>query len=55
MTPERVVLVLSGGGMKTAAHIGVLRAMQQAGLRPSAICAVSAGAMVGALIAAGTP
>jgi len=53
--PERVVLVLSGGGMKTAAQIGVLRAMQQAGLRPSAICAVSAGALVGALIAAGTP
>jgi NTE family protein len=55
MKPERVVLVLSGGGMKVAAHLGVLRAMEQAGLRPSAICAVSAGALVGALVAAGTP
>lgn len=55
MKPERVVLVLSGGGMKVAAHIGVLRAMEQAGIRPAAICSVSAGAMVGALVAAGTP
>lgn len=55
MKPERVVLVLSGGGMKTAAHIGVLRALEQAGIRPAAICAASAGALVGALVAAGTP
>jgi predicted acylesterase/phospholipase RssA len=55
MTPERVVLVLSGGGMKAAAHIGVVRAMEQVGMRPAAICAVSAGALVGALVAAGTP
>jgi NTE family protein len=41
--------------MKAAAHIGVLRAMEQAGMRPAAICAVSAGALVGALVAAGTP
>jgi NTE family protein len=53
--PERVVLVLSGGGMKAAAHIGVLRALEQAGIRPAAVCAVSAGALVGALVAAGTP
>jgi NTE family protein len=49
--PERVVLVLSGGGMKAMAHIGVLRAMEQAGIRPASIVAVSAGAMVGAMIA----
>lgn len=55
MKPEHVVLVLSGGGMKVAAHVGVLRAMEQAGMRPAAICAVSAGALVGALVAAGTP
>ena len=55
MRPERVVLVLSGGGMKSAAHVGALRALEQAGLRPSAVCAASAGALVGALIAAGTP
>ena len=55
MRPERVVLVLSGGGMKAAAHIGVLRALEQAALHPASVCAVSAGALVGALIAAGTP
>lgn len=53
MKPERVVLVLSGGGMKAMAHIGVWRAMEQAGIRPSEIVAVSAGAMVGALFAGG--
>lgn len=55
MRPERVVLVLSGGGMKAMAHIGVLRALGQAGIRPAGIVAVSAGSLVGAMIAAGTP
>ena len=55
MRPERVVLVLSGGGMKAAAHVGALRALEQLGLVPASVCAVSAGAIVGALVAAGTP
>lgn len=55
MKPERVVLVLSGGGMKAMAHIGVLRALDQAGISPSTIVAVSAGAMVGAMWASGMP
>ncbi len=54
MKPDRVVVVLSGGGMKTMAHVGVLRALEQAGIRPSEIVAVSAGAMVGAMFAGGT-
>ena len=53
MKPERAVLVLSGGGMKAMAHVGVLRALADIGISPSMICAVSAGAMVGALIAGG--
>jgi NTE family protein len=53
--PERVILVLSGGGMKAMAHIGVLRALEQAGIAPSGIVAVSAGAMIGALVAGGMP
>jgi NTE family protein len=52
--PERAVLVLSGGGMKAMAHIGVMRALEQAGIRPTGIVAMSAGAFVGALIAAGS-
>jgi len=55
VTPERVILVLSGGGMKTMAHVGVLRALEQAGIAPSGIVAVSAGAMIGALVASGMP
>ncbi len=53
MKPDHVVVVLSGGGMKAMAHVGVLRALEQAGIRPSEIVAVSAGAMVGAMFAGG--
>ncbi|HUK65067.1 MAG TPA: patatin-like phospholipase family protein, partial [Dongiaceae bacterium] len=55
MKPGRVALVLSGGGMKTAAQVGALRALEQAGIVLSSVVAVSAGALVGALIAGGTP
>lgn len=41
--------------MKAMAHIGVLRAMEQAGMTPSSVVAVSAGAMVGAMYAGGMP
>jgi len=51
--PERLVLVLSGGGMKAMAEVGVLCALEEARLVPSEIVATSAGALVGALIAAG--
>ena len=51
--PERLVLVLSGGGMKAMAHVGVLRALEEVALVPSEIVATSAGALIGALIAAG--
>lgn len=53
MTPERVVLVLSGGGMKAMAHIGVLRALEEFGLPPTEIVGTSGGALVGALAAGG--
>jgi NTE family protein len=53
--PERVVLVLSGGGMKAMSHLGALRALDEAGLYPAEIVASSAGALVGALIAGGMP
>ncbi len=51
--PERVVLVLSGGGMKAMAQVGVLRALDEAGLPPAEVVGTSAGALVGALIASG--
>ncbi|MGA2382338.1 MAG: patatin-like phospholipase family protein [Gemmatimonadales bacterium] len=51
--PERLVLVLSGGGMKAMAQVGALRAIEEARLVPSEVVATSAGALIGALIAAG--
>ncbi len=45
--------VLSGGGARGFAHIGVLKAFAEVGIYPEAISATSAGAMVGALIACG--
>jgi NTE family protein len=53
VTPERVVLVLSGGGMKAMAHIGALRALDECGLAPAEIIGTSGGALVGALAAGG--
>lgn len=53
MTSRRVVLVLSGGGAKTAAHLGAWRALHEAGLRPAHVVAVSMGAVVAAALCAG--
>lgn len=49
--PE-VALVLSGGGVKGLAHIGLLRALEEQGLAPGTVVGSSAGALVGALYAA---
>jgi NTE family protein len=46
-------LVLSGGGMRGAAHIGVIKALEERGISPSHISGSSAGAIVGALYAYG--
>ena len=42
-------LVLSGGGAKGAAHIGVLKAMEERNIVPTIVSGTSAGAIVGAL------
>ena len=49
----RYTLVLGGGGMKGLAHIGVLQALLERGLRPAQIVASSVGALVGGAWAAG--
>ncbi|MEO8479863.1 MAG: patatin-like phospholipase family protein [Gemmatimonadota bacterium] len=46
-------LVLSGGGAKGLAHVGVLAALERAGVRPDLIVGSSMGAVVGALAASG--
>ncbi len=46
-------LVLSGGGMKGLAHIGVLRALEERRLVPSLVVGTSMGSLVGATWATG--
>ena len=46
-------LVLSGGGAKGFAHIGVLKALNEKGIYPDIISGTSAGAIVGSLYADG--
>ncbi len=49
----RLALVLSGGGARGIAHVGVLRALEEAGLPVDAIAGTSMGAAVGALYTSG--
>ncbi|QVY65562.1 patatin-like phospholipase family protein [Polaribacter sp. Q13] len=46
-------LVLSGGGARGAAHIGVIKALEEHGIFPTHIAGTSSGAIVGGLYAAG--
>ena len=48
-------LVLSGGGLKGLAHIGVLRALEERGLAPSLVVGSSMGSLVAAAWATGMP
>jgi NTE family protein len=49
----RIGLALGGGAVRGAAHVGVLDVLDRAGLQPAVITGTSAGALVGALYAAG--
>ena len=53
MTGSEVALVLSGGGAKTAAHVGAARALTEAGRVPVRYVATSMGAVIAAALAAG--
>lgn len=48
-----VALVLSGGGARGYAHVGVIRVLEAHGLRPSIVVGSSAGSIVGSLYASG--
>jgi NTE family protein len=50
---QKVALVLSGGGSKGAAHIGVIRALEENNIPISYIVGTSIGAIVGSLYASG--
>ncbi|MCY1492503.1 Outer membrane protein assembly factor BamA [compost metagenome] len=52
--PEpRIGLVLSGGAARGLAHIGVLKALEEQGIKVDAIAGTSMGAVIGGLYAAG--
>jgi len=51
----RVALSLSGGGARGVAHIGALRALEEAGIPVDAIAANSMGSVVGGIYATGRP
>jgi NTE family protein len=46
-------LALSGGGARGFAHVGVLRALDEAGVRVDCVAGTSMGAVIGALYASG--
>ncbi|MFK5891268.1 MAG: patatin-like phospholipase family protein [Flavobacteriaceae bacterium] len=52
-TDLKVGLVLSGGGAKGFAHIGVIKVLEEAGVRVDYIGGTSMGAIIGALYASG--
>ncbi|RME95730.1 MAG: patatin-like phospholipase RssA [Verrucomicrobia bacterium] len=51
---RRVIgLALGSGSARGWAHLGVIRALEEAGIRPDLVCGTSIGALVGAACAAG--
>ena len=48
-----VVMVCGGGGAKAAAHVGALRALEEADLFPGHFLGTSMGGVFGALFASG--
>ena len=48
---SRIGIALGAGAARGWAHIGVLRALEDAGIKPHVVCGTSIGAMIGALYA----
>ena len=48
-------LALAGGGTRGAAHVGVLKALEEARILPPAVAGTSAGSIVAGLYASGMP
>jgi NTE family protein len=51
--PPKIGLVLGGGAARGFAHIGVIQALEEAGVRPDLVVGTSAGSLVAALYASG--
>jgi NTE family protein len=54
-TPPSIALALGGGSARGLAHVVVLEALDELGVKPAAIAGTSMGAICGALYAAGVP
>lgn len=52
---KKIGLALGGGAFRGIAHIGVLQAFEENGIKPNYISGTSIGAFIGALYAFGTP
>ena len=50
---QKISLTLSGGGAKGLAHIGILKAIDSAGLKVDLVTGTSMGSIVGGLYASG--
>ena len=50
-----VALALGSGGARGFAHVGVIKALEEAGIVPDIVTGTSSGAVVGAIYAAGKP
>jgi NTE family protein len=46
----KIGLVLSGGGARGIAHLGILKALEEFGIKPSIISGTSAGAIAGSIL-----
>lgn len=55
MSTPRIGLALGGGSARGLAHIPLLEAFDELGLKPAVICGCSIGALIGAGYAAGMP
>ncbi len=51
--PPRVGLALGGGAARGFAHVGVIQALEEAGIKPDFVVGTSAGSLVAALYASG--
>jgi NTE family protein len=53
MSKKKIILVLSGGGMRGMAHIGVIKAIESLGIHISEYVGASIGSLIGAMAAGG--
>ena len=53
LAPRGLALVLSGGSARGFAHIGVIKVLEEAGIRPDLVVGTSAGSIIATLYASG--